>query len=84
MNPTVDACATAAMLPRPPSLFDETWHALRSLARRVEAWREAHRRAAADREALAGMSDRELLDIGIPRGSVSAVADRTWLRDYPR
>jgi uncharacterized protein YjiS (DUF1127 family) len=29
------------------------------------------------------MSDRELIDIGIPRGSVHAVAERAWLRDYP-
>jgi uncharacterized protein YjiS (DUF1127 family) len=84
MNHAFNACATAATLPRLPSPFNETWHALRSLARRVEAWREARRRAAADREALAGMSDRELLDIGIPRSSVSAVADRMWLRDCPR
>jgi uncharacterized protein YjiS (DUF1127 family) len=29
------------------------------------------------------MSDRELMDIGIPRGSLHAVAERAWLREYP-
>jgi len=54
-----------------------------ALLRHAEAWHQRTRRAAADREALAHMSDRELIDIGIPRGSVHAVAERAWLRDYP-
>jgi uncharacterized protein YjiS (DUF1127 family) len=56
---------------------------LRALLRHAEAWHRGRRRAAADREALANMSDRELIDIGIPRGSVHAVTERAWLRDYP-
>jgi uncharacterized protein YjiS (DUF1127 family) len=57
--------------------------ALRALLRHLNAWHQRQRRAAADREALINMSDRELADIGIPRGSVQAAADRTWLRDCP-
>ena len=57
--------------------------ALRTLLRYLNAWHQRKRRAAADREALVSMSDRELLDIGIPRGSVHAAADRAWMRDCP-
>ncbi|MCK7495235.1 MAG: DUF1127 domain-containing protein [Comamonadaceae bacterium] len=39
------------------------------------------RRASRDLATLAGMSDRELADIGIDRASVPAVAAGTWLRD---
>jgi uncharacterized protein YjiS (DUF1127 family) len=48
--------------------------ALRGAAQWIGAWLEARERVAADRHALAGMSDRELLDIGIDRASVNAIA----------
>ena len=69
--------------PRRTVLLRDAGRVLRALLRHAEAWHQGRRRAAADREALANMSDRELIDIGIPRGSVHAVAERAWLRDYP-
>ena len=65
------------------SLLRDAGQALCAFLRHAEAWHKQRRRAAADREALANMSDRELLDIGIPRGSLHAVAEQAWLRDYP-
>ena len=58
--------------------------ALHSLALRADAWLAARKRATADRDALASMSDRDLSDIGVSRASVDAIADGTWLRDFPR
>jgi uncharacterized protein YjiS (DUF1127 family) len=52
------------------------------LGRRIDAWLAARFRAAQDRAALAQMSDRELHDIGISRGSVEPIASGTWLRDH--
>jgi uncharacterized protein YjiS (DUF1127 family) len=66
------------------SLLRDVGRAVCAFLRPVEDWHKQRRRAAADREALANMSDRELLDIGIPRASVQAVAERAWLRDYQR
>ena len=45
-----------------------------ALAGAVVHWFAARKRAARDLEALAGMSERELHDIGISRASVRAVA----------
>ena len=61
----------------------DAWRVLHALLRRLDAWYQRKRRAATDREALANMSDRELMDIGIPRGSLHAAAERAWLRDHP-
>jgi uncharacterized protein YjiS (DUF1127 family) len=69
--------------PQRTAFLRDAGRVLRALLRHAEAWQRQRRRAAADREALANMSDRELIDIGIPRGSVHAVAERAWLRDYP-
>ena len=66
-----------ATLPCPPSSAVGT---LRSIARRIDAWLKIRRRAAEDRDTLAGMSDRDLRDIGIVRASVNAVAEGTWVR----
>ena len=55
--------------------------ALRAVARRIDAWSAARARVAADREILANMSDRELLDIGLERGVARAVAEGRWTRD---
>ena len=69
--------ATTAPRPYPPSASSG---ALRAIARRIDAWFEARKRAAEDLELLAGMSDRDLRDIGIERASVNAVVDGTWMR----
>ena len=69
--------------PRRAAAAHDAWRVLRALLRMAEAWHQRRRRAAADREALANMSDRELTDIGIPRGSLHAAAERAWLRDLP-
>ena len=69
--------------PRSAAAAQDAWRTLCAFARQAEAWHQRRRRAAADRETLANMSDRELMDIGIPRGSLHATAERTWLRDYP-
>jgi uncharacterized protein YjiS (DUF1127 family) len=84
MSTPIHPTATATVLPRLPFAFGEAIRALRALAQRVDAWVEARKRAREDRYALASMSDRELLDIGIDRGSVNDVADGVWMRDYPR
>jgi uncharacterized protein YjiS (DUF1127 family) len=55
--------------------------ALRPLAGRLDAWLAFRRRAAHDREALIGMSERELHDIGVSRASIHAIADNAWSRD---
>jgi uncharacterized protein YjiS (DUF1127 family) len=57
--------------------------AWRSLAGRVAAWLAQRRRAADDLDALARMSERELHDIGISRGSLRAIAAGAWPRDRP-
>lgn len=57
--------------------------ASRGLARTIPGWLKARRRAADDRRALAGMSDRELLDIGVARASVNAIAAQRWTRELP-
>ena len=48
------------------------WSALVSFA---EAWAANRKRMADDREALAHMSDRQLLDIGISRATAEAIVD---------
>ncbi|MEO8486540.1 MAG: hypothetical protein ABI585_09410 [Betaproteobacteria bacterium] len=50
------------------------WH-------RLDAWLDARRRVAQDRLDLAGMSERELRDIGVYRASVDAIAAGDWSRD---
>ena len=83
MSGTLVAGSKPGALPRWTAVAHDALPALRTLLRRMNAWHRRKRRAAVDREVLANMSDRELIDIGIPRGSVHAVAERAWLRDYP-
>ena len=83
MSGTLVSGARPCAPPRLAALVHEGWRALRTLLRHLHAWHQQRRRAAADRESLANMSDRELMDIGIPRGSLHAAAGRAWLRDYP-
>ena len=54
---------------------------LASQWRALDAWLALRRRADQDRHDLAGMSDRELADIGVSRASVDAIADGVWTRD---
>lgn len=58
--------------------------ALHAAAVKLDAWLALRRRAALDRDMLASMSDRDLMDIGVSRASVDAIADGAWMRDYPR
>lgn len=57
--------------------------AWRSLARRFAAWLAHRKRAADDFDTLARMSERELHDIGISRGSLRTIATAAWTRDDP-
>ncbi len=55
--------------------------AVRRAAIGLDQWAARRRRAGRDLATLAGMSDRELADIGIDRASVPAVASGAWQRD---
>ena len=57
--------------------------ALRHIVDRARIWRAARRRKVEDREALATMSDRDLLDIGVSRASIDDLAAGRWVRDWP-
>ncbi len=83
MATPIHSAAAAAPLRAPPSALIDAMNALRRVAQSIDAWLDARERAAADRDLLARMSDRELKDIGIDRGSASAVAEGAWKRDYP-
>ena len=76
--------ASQGALPRIALAAVAAAEALHALALRVDTWLAARRRAAADRQALANMSDRDLSDIGVVRASVDAIADGAWMRDWPR
>jgi uncharacterized protein YjiS (DUF1127 family) len=54
-----------------------------SVFARFTAWLEARQRAYDDDGALAQLSDRDLHDIGLDRGFVSAVARGRWTREGP-
>lgn len=47
----------------------------------LDRWLAHRRRAAADLDVLASMSDRELADIGVDRSSAAAIAAGAWQRD---
>ena len=55
----------------------------RGLLQTITAWFQARDRAAADRDALAQMSDRELCDIGLGCLSGRYAADRAFARTLP-
>jgi uncharacterized protein YjiS (DUF1127 family) len=55
--------------------------ALRDFVYAVRVWLAARRREADDRAAFARMSERELRDIGVDRGSIDAALHRRGLRD---
>jgi uncharacterized protein YjiS (DUF1127 family) len=75
---TIPAATIAA--PWSPTLR-KVIYVMHAIARRIDAWSAARARVAADREILANMSDRELLDIGLERGVARAAAEGRWTRD---
>ena len=77
------ATAPRASLRRAHPALAEALRAVVALARKFDAWLAQRRRTAEDRATLAGMSDRDLLDIGISRASIEGAADGTWRRDVP-
>ena len=60
-------------------------NATRTLLKRLAAWFGERGRTAADRDALARMSDRELCDIGLGclAGRGPEGADRAFARSFP-
>ena len=68
-----------------PSLaaFTDAATALRKAALRLDSWLAARKRVSDDHDALARMSDRELIDIGLDRGSVNFVGSGGRVRDDP-
>ena len=64
-------------------VLTEALNAVHRLAQRIDAWLATRKRASADLDALARMSDRELIDIGLDRGSVNFVGSGGRVRDYP-
>ena len=65
------------------SAFSVAMNTWRHLALAIDSWLAARKRIAEDRDSLARMSDRELVDIGINRASVDFVAHGGGTRDYP-
>lgn len=55
----------------------------RGMLTTITAWLQARGRAAADRDALARMSDRELCDIGLGCFGTRCAADRAFVRTLP-
>jgi uncharacterized protein YjiS (DUF1127 family) len=72
----------AALLVRIGNSLHRGAAVLRTLGERLDAWLATRRRAVEDRDVLAGMSDRELRDIGVSRASIDPIAEGTWMR-YP-
>lgn len=55
-------------------------HALGRFALHLDAWLARRERARQDYELLSQMSERELRDIGLARGSVADVVRGNWTR----
>jgi uncharacterized protein YjiS (DUF1127 family) len=73
----------AVSLRASPPVLTEALNALHGIARRIDAWLATRKRASADLDSLARMSDRELSDIGLDRASVNFVGSGGRVRDYP-
>jgi uncharacterized protein YjiS (DUF1127 family) len=56
---------------------------LRDIVRQIDRWWRSTRAAAADRGSLAGLSDRELMDIGMRDVGAKCVGDRPWQNTFP-
>ena len=83
MTARIHATLPAPSLRKLYSALVDAMNAVLSVVRRIDTWLEARERAAADRDALARMSDRELHDIGLDRAGVNYVAYRARLHDDP-
>ena len=66
-----------------PPVLAEAVNTVHAFARRIDSWLATRRRASDDLDALARMSDRELIDIGLDRASVDYVGHGGRARDYP-
>lgn len=65
------------------TLVGNAFASIKSLAFRLDAWLTLRKKAAADLDDLARMSDRERLDIGLPPlHTIDATA--WWPADYPK
>ncbi len=71
------------LLTRLAAIFERSAAVLRTLAEPVDTWLADRQRSATDYQVLAGMSDRELNDIGVSKASVRAIAEGGWTRDEP-
>jgi uncharacterized protein YjiS (DUF1127 family) len=69
-------------LSRTIELLDAIATALRALAAPIDAWLAQRRHSTRDYCELAGMSERELRDIGVSRANLRAIADEAWVRDW--
>ena len=67
--------STAVAMPVAPAAIARAAALWRALVSFAEAWSANRRRMADDQEALAHMSDRQLLDIGISRATAEAIVD---------
>ena len=80
-------CTTGTAVPPRPLVFAavlfEATNVLRRFAQRIDSWLTARKRVSQDLDALARMSDRELVDIGLDRASVNYVGSGGRIRDYP-
>jgi uncharacterized protein YjiS (DUF1127 family) len=70
----VHSVATAGVPRSRPSALVHAAATLRRVAQRIAEWLETRERFAADRDVLARMSDRELLDIGLDRARANVIA----------
>ena len=57
-------------------------HFLQRTAQRLDAWLGERRRSGADEAALAGMSARELRDIGLDPDRAGNHGQCDWIRDW--
>jgi uncharacterized protein YjiS (DUF1127 family) len=82
-------CTTASAVPTRPltsvfaSFLIESMNVLNGFAQKIDSWLASRKRVAEDLDALASMSDRELVDIGLNRASVNFVGSGGRVRDYP-
>lgn len=84
MNTTTCASPVPAFPGTPAVPTSDPWAPLRALGARLTGWLAARRQASADGELLANLSERELLDIGMPVDATPNARDAWWPADYPR
>ena len=65
-----------------PASISRLAQLLRLAAQRLDAWLAQRRKSAADEAALAGMSARELRDIGLDPGCARNHGQGDWVRDW--